>query len=111
MAEERARKFLSENGYTILESNWRFHRYEIDIIGTKNDLIIFFEVKARSTTEFGEPEVFVTKRKQKFIITAADHYLKEKEIWNEARFDVISMLWLNNNFDIKHLEGAFYPTL
>jgi putative endonuclease len=108
-AEEHARKFLENNGYTVLECNWRFHRYEIDIIGSIENLIVFFEVKARSTNVFGDPEMSVTKRKRNFLISAADHYLKEKQIEQEARFDIISILKVNDNFSIKHLKGAFYP--
>ena len=108
-AEEFARKFLSDKGYTVLECNWRFHRYEIDIIGSIDNFIVFFEVKARSTDAFGEPEMSVTKKKRNFLITAADHYLKEKQVEQEARFDIISILKVNDNFSIKHLEGAFYP--
>jgi putative endonuclease len=108
-AEEHARKFLRENGYTVLECNWRFQRYEIDIIGSIDNLIVFFEVKARSTNAFGKPEMFVTKKKRNFLIAAADHYLKEKQIVQEARFDIISILKVNDNFNIKHLAGAFYP--
>jgi putative endonuclease len=58
---------------------------------------------------FGNPEMSVTKRKRNFLIAAADHYLKEKQVEQEARFDIISILKVNDNFSIKHLEGAFYP--
>jgi putative endonuclease len=110
-AEQAAREFLMENGYTILECNWRFKKYEIDIIGKKNEWMVFFEVKARSSAEFGEPELFVNKKKQGFLIAAADWYLKENNIEEEARFDIISLLQINNKFTVKHLEGAFYPSV
>lgn len=110
-AEEMARELLVKNGYTILETNWRFHKYEIDIIGQLNNTVVFVEVKARSSNEFGEPEMFVTKKKQNFLIAAANRYLQEKEVQNEARFDIISVLQFNNKLTVKHLEGAFYPSL
>jgi putative endonuclease len=110
-SEEMARQFLKKKGYTILQANWRFKKYEIDIIGQINDIIVFFEVKARSTNVFGEPEEFVSLKKQKFIITAANHYLQEREIDLESRFDIISVLQINNNITVKHLEGAFYPSV
>ncbi len=110
-AEEMAKQFLIKNGFTILDTNWRFKKYEIDIIGQRSNRIVFFEVKARSSSVFGEPETFVTPKKQKFIITAANHYLQEREIALEAQFDIISILQINNNITVKHLEGAFYPSV
>jgi putative endonuclease len=110
-AEEMSRNLLKKKGYKILASNWRFKKYEIDIIGEIDNIIVFFEVKARSSDMFGEPEVFVTKKKQNFIISAADKYLQEGNIEKEARFDIISVLRINNNLTVKHLEGAFYPSV
>lgn len=108
--EELARKYLVKKGYSIRESNWRFKKYEIDIIGESDEFIVFVEVKARSTAAFGEPEMFVTLKKQKFLIAAAHNYLQANDIEKEARFDVIAILPINNNYNVKHLEGAFYPS-
>jgi putative endonuclease len=110
-AEEMAREFLVKNGYKILECNWRYKKYEIDIIGQVKDKIVFFEVKARSTDAFGDPEMFVTKKKQNFLIAAADNYLQTNNVEIEARFDIIAFLQYNNKLTVKHLEGAFYPSL
>jgi putative endonuclease len=106
--EEIARKYLLKNGYEILETNWRFKKLEIDIISKKNDLIVFVEVKARSSDVFGDPEVFVTKSKQRFLVAAAHQYLTERNIALETRFDVISVLHKNGQCQVNQLEGAFY---
>ena len=110
-SEEAARQFLIKNGYSILATNWRFKKYEIDIIGQLKDTVIFFEVKARSTDAFGDPEMFVTRKKQSFLMAAANRYLQENGLENEARFDIIAILQLNNKLTVKHLEGAFYPSV
>jgi putative endonuclease len=107
--EERARMHLASKGYRILHSNWRFRRFEVDIIAEHNSTIVFIEVKMRKNDEFGEPEVFVTKQKQGFLISAAHHYLREKEIEMEARFDIISLLRSEGEWNINHIESAFYP--
>jgi putative endonuclease len=65
--EEIARKHLLKKGYEILDINWRFKKLEIDIISKQADTIVFVEVKTRSNDVFGDPEVFVTKKKQKFF--------------------------------------------
>ena len=75
-----AKKHLESNGYSILESNWRFKKYEIDIIAQKNNTIVFVEVKARNGNAFGEPENFVSKKQQGFLISAAHNYLLKKNI-------------------------------
>jgi putative endonuclease len=53
----------------------------------------------------------VNKQKQRFLIAAANEYLVSNNIDLECRFDIISVLQLNNTFSVKHLEGAFYPSL
>lgn len=109
LGEGIAKTHLKNNGYTIIETNWRFKKYEIDIIGKKNNTIVIVEVKARSGNAYGEPESFVSKQKQQFLIRAAHNYLVEKNIDLECRFDIISILIINNNPVVKHIEGAFYP--
>ena len=66
--EELAVKYLSNLGYEILETNFRFKRDEVDIIASKNDFIVFVEVKTRANNFLGEPEEAVSVSKQKRII-------------------------------------------
>lgn len=109
--EKIAKKHLLDKGYIILEQNWRFKKLEVDIIASYSGLIVFVEVKARSTSEFGEPELFVTKTKQNFLVKAANEYLVANNIEAESRFDIVSVLQINNSVNVKHLEGAFYPSI
>ena len=109
--EELARKFLIKKGFKILAQNWRFKKLEIDIIAENEEFIVFFEVKSRSGDAFGEPELFVNKKKQNFIISAANHYLQTKDIEKEARFDIISVLQKNNTITVNQIERAFFPTV
>jgi putative endonuclease len=109
--ERLAREYLLKLGYNILEKNWRFKKYEVDIIAKIGETMVFVEVKARKSDIFGEPEIFVTKQKQRFLIAAAHHYITEKNIDLESRFDIVSVLLINNKLTVKHLEGAFYPTI
>jgi putative endonuclease len=111
LGEEIAKTHLKNNGYTILETNWRFKKYEVDIIAHKNNIVTFIEVKARTDNAFGEPESFVGKQKQQFLISAAHNYLTKNNIDFECRFDIISILIINNIPSVKHIEGAYYPSL
>lgn len=109
--EEIAKKYLTDKGYKIIEQNWRYKKYEIDLIATINNQLIIIEVKLRSSIEFGEPEEFVSYKKQHFLIAAATEYLKLNDISSACRFDIVSILKLNNTLQVKHLEDAFYPTI
>ncbi len=109
--EQIAVKYLSGKGYRILEQNWHSGPNEIDIIAQKDDFIVIAEVKTRRTNYFGEPEEFVTKTKQKFLVKAANSYIIQNKLDNEVRFDIISVLFKGNDHAINHIEDAFYPAL
>ncbi len=108
-SEKRARVFLEAKGYTILATNWRHLKLEIDLIARQADTIVFVEVKFRKNDEYGEPELFVNRKKQNFIIKAANAYLELHHIQYESRFDIVALSEKRN--EIIHLEGAFFPTL
>jgi len=109
--ERLALDHLLKNGYTILETNWQCGHKEIDIIAQKAEVVVFIEVKTRKTAFFGEPEEFVSKVKQNLLIKAANQYLAQKKINLEARFDIISILFMGEEHRINHIREAFYPTL
>ncbi|HSM24392.1 MAG TPA: YraN family protein [Anaerolineaceae bacterium] len=73
--EEVAKKFLEVNKILVLHSNFRTSSGEIDIIGKENDDLVFFEVKTRSSTEFGFPEDAVDSKKIQKIELVANDYL------------------------------------
>ena len=68
---------LKKNGYKILEKNFRTKFGEIDLIGIDDDTICFIEVKARSSSDYGNPEEFVTKRKQERLWRTASIYINK----------------------------------
>lgn len=107
--EKLAEQYLEDNSYEIIEKNWRFGSDEIDIIAHKNDLVIIVEVKTRRSSYFGEPEEFVTKTKQRFLIRAANNYAERKKLDSEFRFDIISVLYNSETKQINHIEDAFAP--
>ena len=57
------------------------------------------------------PVTAITREKQKSIIWAADGYIKKYNIDKESRFDVLTIIKKSENFEIDHIEDAFYPTL
>ncbi len=90
--EQLAADWLVLHNYEILQRNWRYGRYEIDIIAQKNNTIHFLEVKTRTNTKFGHPEEAVTKTKFEQIKKAANEYLAENITTHQIQFDIISIL-------------------
>ena len=105
--EKLASYYLMGNGYKILESNYRYKRAEIDLIGLKDSTIVFFEVKVRSNNAFGYPEQAVSEAKAKRIIMAAEHFMENRSWDKNIRFDIIAIT-LNPELELVHLEDAFY---
>lgn len=109
--EEVAIEFLKENGFEILEQNYRYGHGEIDIIAKdpKNNYTVFVEVKARQNLVFGEPEYAITKTKQRQIKRMAELYLYDKGITElDCRFDVVAVLFRDKIKPlINHYENAF----
>lgn len=108
--EQLALQFLIGKGYEILDKNWTHAKFEVDIIAYMNGVIVFAEVKTRSSISFGMPEDFVDEAKQKQLQKAAQAYIEIMEHEGEIRFDIIAVLAKkDDNFEITHLEDAFWP--
>ncbi len=106
--ESIAVKFLKENGYEIIEQNYRCKLGEIDIIARDGRVLAFIEVKARRTGDFGGPKWAVTPRKQRKISMVALKYLKETEqMEKRARFDVVAIRLLPGDPDVEIIKNAF----
>lgn len=109
--EQIAAQFLIDKGYKLLEKNWRYKHGEIDLIVENNNTIIFVEVKTRSTSYFGNPEIAVTPKKQKTIANTAQAYLDLNNLNKECRFDIISIVLVNEHVkELFHIEDAFFVT-
>lgn len=106
--EELASKFLVKLGYRIVERNYRYKKSEIDIICTGEELLIFVEVKTRSSRDFGEPESFVSKNQQSAIIRASEEYVLQTQWEGDIRFDIIAIIQSAKEQEIMHFKDAFY---
>jgi putative endonuclease len=78
--ESVAAEYLQKRGYEILDKNARTPFGEIDIVARLEDMIVFVEVKARTTRSFGLPEEALTYRKLAHMRASAEHYAAEREI-------------------------------
>ena len=101
----RAAAYLKENGYQILERNFRCRLGEIDLIARDGSCLVFIEVKYRSSLKDGAPLEAVDRRKQKKIIRVAEYYLCMHPEKTElpCRFDVIGI----EEGEIRLIQNAF----
>ena len=122
--EERAAIYLEKKGYTILDRNARTPYGEIDLIArqllsvtnsnvsqnTKSrSMIVFVEVRTRSTDSFGYPEQSINRRKQEHMLASAQAYLQEHpHLEDEWRIDVIAVRRFRDSrpVEIIHFENA-----
>ncbi|TDT68081.1 putative endonuclease [Hypnocyclicus thermotrophus] len=103
--EKLSLDYLKNNGIKIMDTNYYGKGFEIDIIGKKDDKIIFFEVKYRKNKKFGYAEESVDYRKQKRILKGAMNYLIKNNLQNNyIRFDIIAI----NNNKINWIKDAFW---
>ena len=105
LGEQRAEEFLKGQGYKILNRNFRYGRHEIDIIARKGGILVFIEVKLRSSLKFGYPEEFVRPTQISSIRLAASRYLEETKWTNDIRFDIIGIS--ASLGELTHFEDAF----
>ncbi len=107
-AEDIACQYLLELGWDIIERNYYAGHNEIDIIAKDEDIIVFIEVKMRSSTHFGLPIEHVNETKVFRIFEAAERWAQENEYQHAPlRFDIIGILQKKNTNDLTHLKDAF----
>jgi putative endonuclease len=90
--EELAVAELERRGYAIVARRYRTKHGEIDIVARDGETMVFVEVKARATAEFGTAAEAVTRRKQRQLALMATDYVARNHITNSAcRFDVVAI--------------------
>ncbi|CAM3066848.1 YraN family protein [Paenibacillus taichungensis] len=111
LGEEAACDWLREHDYRILKRNWRCRRGEIDIVASREDMIIFIEVRSRSgTAQYGTPQESVDIRKMQQVRATASVYLQMTgETNHQIRFDVFAVMLdkAGEIVSIDHIMNAF----
>lgn len=102
--EDIAYHFLIKKGYRILERNYHTHWGELDLITLKNQTLIFFEIKTRTSFQKGQPYEAVNLRKLIPLKRAINYYLlTNKYSRYKLRLDVIT-IFLQPNTNIPHIK-------
>ena len=110
--EDIAAEFLQEKGYLIIDRNYFTSAGEIDLITLMEEdgeeILVFVEVKTRTSDRFGYPEESFTKKKWKHMRDAIDIFLQERSTYGDNwRVDVIAILRYAKSEppDIQHFEN------
>src|SRR5512134_4081862 len=92
-AESAAARHLLAHGCTLVARNARYPEGELDLIVRERDVLVFVEVRMRSSRSYGGPASSVDRYKQKRLLRAAQHWLLQHcgERWPACRFDVVSV--------------------
>jgi putative endonuclease len=94
-------------GYEVLDRNWRCSAGELDLVVARARTIVFCEVKTRRSDAFGSPAEAVTGRKQQRLRRLALHWLDERGVRGELRFDVASVRPGRSGLEVEVLQAAF----
>ncbi len=104
--EQAAAEYLQGCGYQILARNFRTAHGEIDIIARQENVLVFVEVKARSSNRYGYPELSVTPRKRMHLLSAAEKYILEHPEFSTWRVDVIAVEGETGEAKVTHFENV-----
>ena len=90
--EDLACRELERRGYAIVARRYRRRGGELDIIARDGKTLVFVEVKARETHDFGDAAESVTWIKRRRMVQLAVDYMARRRLTNDpCRFDVVSV--------------------
>ncbi|AMW20742.1 YraN family protein [Mycobacteroides chelonae] len=105
--EDLAADYLSKDGFTVLDRNWRCRYGELDIIATDGEALVFVEVKTRTGRAFGTPAEAVTHTKLRRLRRLAGIWLAAHDgSWVAVRIDVIEVRLSGSGPAITHIRGV-----
>ena len=109
--EQHCITHLTQNGYHIVNQNYRSRYGEIDIIAIYKHFLVFIEVKTRTNEPLDHILTSITYSKQKKITKTALYFIQDYKNSDilEYRFDVMILQKDGDSFSVHHYENAFLP--
>ena len=105
--EDLAASYLEEQGYEILERDWKSGHHDLDIVARDESTLVIVEVKTRRNRLFGDPEEAIDYKKRLSLQSAANHYVKSHRTKAPVRIDVISIVGtIGNTPEIDHIKDV-----
>ena len=105
-AEQRALDYLQQQGLKLITANYHSRFGEIDLILRDGDVLVFTEVRLRSSQTFGDASASITNAKQAKLIKTAQNYLLQFSRPPACRFDAV-LLGATNSGAIEWIRDAF----
>lgn len=102
--EARAAEYLTRRGYRILARNYRSKWGEIDLVAKINNIVVFVEVKTKTTEAYGEPWEMVNKWKIEQVKKMGEGWCREHAWEGGVRVDVVGVY--RESGEIKHWESV-----
>ena len=108
LGEKLAQDFLIQHAYQIVDTNYRSPDGEIDIVASKDGVLVFVEVRAKSSRAFGTPEESVTPRKKEKLVAVSQHYLQNHDPQPDSwRIDFVAVEFQKGRIiRIEQIENA-----
>ena len=95
-------------GYRIVARRYRVRGGEIDLVARDGATLVFVEVKARESHEFGAAAEAVTPTKQMRLTRLAGEYLVRHRLQDcPCRFDVVAIHFDGGAPEIEVMQNAF----
>ena len=115
LGEAIAKEYLENQGYKIIEQNYKTKHAEIDLIAWDRRILVFIEVKAKSGERFGAPEEAINRRKINRLTRNALGYIV-RNIGNgrdrslQYRIDTVCIVFdkTNNPERISHYKNITF---
>lgn len=105
--EQIAARYLEDQGYVILDRNYRRGHKEVDIIALDHGELAVVEVKTRTSEGVFAAEQAVDHRKRQNIIRVANNYVRRYHRTEPLRFDIIAIVGSGATAEIRHTKNAF----
>ena len=106
VGEQRALDYLQQQGLKLVTANYHSRFGEIDLILRDGNVLVFTEVRLRSSADFGGAGASITSAKQAKLVKTAQHYLMQFSRPPACRFDAV-LLGAINSDEIEWIRDAF----
>ena len=108
-AEQIALEYLLAKKLKLLEKNFRSSFGEIDLIMQDKNIILFIEVRYRSSNNFHTALESINKKKCERIILTSQKYLSENRgaLQLDPRLDILTLSGTQENPTIEWIKNAF----
>ena len=109
LAENIALAYLQDRGLVLRDRNWHAKHLELDLVMENEKELHVVEVRSRRFPMLVAPLDSVRKKKQRNVIKAGSLYVYRNKINKEVVFDIVSIVFHDDRYDLEYVERAFLP--